>query len=381
MDPFVCLPDVQEHILQHFRVRDIINACTVSTSWNDLIGGTRICMEKIYLRFYEPIDDVNSLLKSSRKYQNFKMQKGCRLALLPVVKHFKWKRVMLNDDYFTDRQMQFSQFFEMLAPTLVELEMESVSPFCLIIPMDFPALEKLKVSQCNPNVLSIFTKKNPRLREFSFSGHKSNDIVDINRVMETNPQITHLTMPWNYLSRHFKLHSKLQRLKLTCFEEVMEIQLKEFTKGQRGLGELCINMPSGSDSRALPEFLRAFDNLKFLSLQGIAPSGEAIEGITTNLNLIELKIGFESTDLLLKYPNLQVFSIATVSSDIILFLCYHMKSLTLVLTARLTPEAAELYESLKSTSLPINRYIRFWVQSMNQFVYSRNDKTIEYHRD
>lgn len=168
MDPLENLEeDVWRMVFQHFSVRDIIKASLVSPMWNNLIGGSRTCMSKVWLRFYWPTNNVDSLMSSKRKYQNYKVQRGFLPSLIPVFEKYKWVRVMMRDDREMDPD-NYIGLMQDLAPTLEELELWNVSVVPKdaskdFDPIDFPVLRQLEWNNTSCQCLKIFLGSNPRL--------------------------------------------------------------------------------------------------------------------------------------------------------------------------------------------------------------------------
>jgi len=70
MDPLEILPEeICDDIFSHFNVKDIKEASLVSKRWYNIIGQSKICMEKLHLGRVYCLDDVESILESNRQYQ------------------------------------------------------------------------------------------------------------------------------------------------------------------------------------------------------------------------------------------------------------------------------------------------------------------------
>lgn len=204
MDPFKILhEDVYSMIFQHLRVRDIIKCSLVSKLWHDVIGNEHECMKKIWLRFYEPLDDLQSLMESSRKYENFKVQGDLSKSLLPVFNKYKWRKVLMRDNTNMNPE-DYYEFLFGLAPSIEELELWDCSTKDRkdIEPINFTRLKKLKVNLSNRYSFAIFLGKNVRLRNIVLMDvsmkfpNAINDFLEapnpIIQLLRKNPQIKSL---------------------------------------------------------------------------------------------------------------------------------------------------------------------------------------------
>lgn len=174
MDPLISIEeDVWWLIFQHFTVRDIIKTSQVSALWSEAIGDSRICMNKVWLRFYWPLDNVDSLINSKRKYRNFKVQRGLLPPLIPVYKKYRWVQVMMRDDCEMDSK-NYIQFMKELAPTIEELELWNLSTKITSTqdfdPIEFPVLRKLEWRDTSRQLLTVFLGNNPRLHAVNYEG-------------------------------------------------------------------------------------------------------------------------------------------------------------------------------------------------------------------
>ncbi|XP_070494729.1 uncharacterized protein [Chironomus tepperi] len=133
LDPFRKIPDeICELILSFLHdVEDIKNASLVSKHWYKLIGTSKSCMKRIYLKPKESHSNYEffkSIMDSTRIYQNLELNDRFR----KVKRNTKYLRLMR--DVVTK-----------LAPTLVSLKISTD----LIIKVDLPRLKELEINGCN----------------------------------------------------------------------------------------------------------------------------------------------------------------------------------------------------------------------------------------
>lgn len=203
MDPFEALEeDVWPMIFQNLSVRDLLKASQVSTTWENIIGKSSVCMAKVWLRFYEPLNDIESLWNSKRKYQNCKIQRGIRVTVSDVFYKFRWKQVMMRDH--TTGRKDHGELMNFLRHSIEALDIWDVkvkaSNTC-DYSVDFPMLKKLEYNMSSRCVFLMFLGKNPKLREVKLA-YSTNEILpdrildvsDIHRFLSINPQIVNLKL-------------------------------------------------------------------------------------------------------------------------------------------------------------------------------------------
>ncbi|KAL7048534.1 hypothetical protein ACKWTF_003377 [Chironomus riparius] len=70
MDPLQILhEELREEILSYLVVRDIKQASLVSKDWYNIIGKSKLCMEKLCIKKYGGFETYESILNSNRQYQ------------------------------------------------------------------------------------------------------------------------------------------------------------------------------------------------------------------------------------------------------------------------------------------------------------------------
>lgn len=352
-------------------------------------------MKQVWLRFYDPLNDVESLLRSSRKYQNVKMQRGLRIALDPVFEKFTWRRVMLYDD-MNMSTVDIMKLLTQFALTVEELEMKRIGLKLKtqLAPMDFPLLRKLEFKQSVDKLLSIFMGKNPRLLYVYFDPIATEEESLLDKVYKNNPQIRHLMLPisTDKLSQfdvnRFK-HLTLQKLMFSYnyhYSSRSDETLKNYSKfleNHQELEVIAINQQSFDlDCSLLAATLGTARNLKFLSLQGLQPTLEGITRLSISHTVIELNFGFSKkleTELLIKFPNLIVLSVGNVDKRLLLFIASNLMSLKLLRFLVITEEAVDFYEDLKNSESAANKKIQLMRQTIKEHLSQSHVKTVEYY--
>lgn len=392
MDPFCYLnKDVHQLILQHLTVADVKSFSFVSSQWYDIIGASKVCMDRVMLL---PLAEV--LIRSRRKYRNFIIERlEPTLFAMFKQKDYIVKHVQINGSSTCDHEIPYEELFTFIAPSVEVIQISHARHISKLASssIDFPVLRKLVMLRSEAALLPIFAGKNPRLIEVSLDVDSAKDISLITKIYERNPQITNFEVPCdNYVQfldyAHILDNFKLQRFELkTCIRRNMDTVAK-LMETQRDLEEFSIcrlgGVGSGSqDCRILPKVLNLVGNLKYLSLTGVTPHKATVDEIIPHLNIVELNFtphsmsSFKMGEILIKFPNLQALSIYPLTKDTISFAAHNLMSLQVVQTSKLTSEVIEFYAALQNSDLPVNKNIKL----LQRYRYGRfrNARAIEYH--
>lgn len=125
MQPKITFPtECLEDIFQHLRGRVLLKCSLVCPEWNEFIGTTRSCMEKICFRilggdlmeFAERI-----LINSDRKYACLKIKANYRedVRRLLLAKNRKWIDVKSRLNFETS--IDFLSFLQIIEPSVQKL--------------------------------------------------------------------------------------------------------------------------------------------------------------------------------------------------------------------------------------------------------------------
>lgn len=215
MDPLLNIfVDVLPLILQHLSVRDTLRSSLVSPSWNAIIGESSTFMKKICLRFYYPIDDVNALSKSVRKYQSCKIQETIPQALIPIFDEINWKQVMIRDIPVSDHT-KLLLILKQVAPSIEELDLWEIKsssssdgenfPQSIL----FPKLQRLEMNLCKGSIFSVFAKHNPQLRD-----------VKLTRNFIFHPNLLSLIPHIEFTNQFFESNNQIEKLHIDGFNEI-----------------------------------------------------------------------------------------------------------------------------------------------------------------
>lgn len=369
MNPFDCLSeDVWPLVLNHLTVRDILNLSLVSPTSEEIIGESFVCMKKIWLRLYPPLNDVGSLLSSKRKYQNVKIQRGLPTKCKAIFKMYRWRQVMMRDDL----EMDCAELLGQIATTVEHLEIWDVAVTGPIAPVDFPCLQSLTYNLSTPETFSIFFGKNPRLKEMKLTASSmlftdaiekfTNSESFMDQFFESNSQIENLQL--NSVNRIFKKESSIGSLKLRKlsieidFEDDEKENFMKFVRSQKHLEDISIHsindFPIFVDLMISASKCRA---LRFLK----SPRDENDRNLPTLAAIVEIEIpqviGFKET-LLRCFTSLEVLILmGPLSLETLSFIAHNLFSLRILRAKKISTETYEEYKRLKSKYCEINRDI------------------------
>lgn len=375
MDPLKYLNyDIFPHIFQHFSVKNILQASEVSPEWNSVLSESLDCMKKIWLRFYEPLDDVSALMKSKRKYRNVKIQRKINEKIIDLFHKFKWKKVMLRDM----KILNFAEFEEMmkfLAPSVEELELwniqfEKNSRNYSQLKLDFPLLKTLE-----------FENSLETLEIFSHEINIENFIIS--SFPDTSESLKKLCLFLHHLKKLKHFSNKSHKLLVTNHMNLQLVSLKilintdvkwkenliNFIKSQETLKMISIDCCDHEGSEGIFyeiwDALQVCENIELVNVPNIwnlmnlrAKTTVTILKVTGALKFIN--------GLLNATPNLEILRVDRLTDDVLTFAAYSLKSLNVI---EFMNESGQIenYKNMKQTEMEINRKIILVQLSVNDF--------------
>lgn len=387
MDPLdITFVDVYDLILQHFKAKDAIQSSLVSNFWYQIIGSSRHCMKHVWLRVDNPTEQLETLKRSQRRYENFRIQPGLRAELAKVLKKFRPKIAMITDDDEVKFDDHYS-FMRSLAPTVEQLhpgEASIINAFKLKT-LDFPKLKELQYTLTDHYAFSIFLGSNPKLEKvlLSFSNEMPSDFLIptnlIHQFFQRNPQIKSL---WICEIDYAFLYDVTQNVHLDLktfafgktgcnFSEKVRVNLVKFIKHQKNLEWLkilCLH--------DLEVFLRIWNQTKFrklfimdCNLKGALQNLE----LKTNYNLDEINFYLNPSCRILKFlratPNLATFRVRQLSPEIMDFCARQMPRLQSIQFQSIETNVKSLYDELKASNTEdINKKIELKEMDFFEFV-------------
>lgn len=389
MDPLGnALADSSDLILQHFNAKDVIRYSLVSMSWHEIIGSSRRCMRKIWLRIDRPTAQLSLLGRSPRKYENFRFQPGCRAELAKLLKRFRPKIAMITDD--ETNHDDYFKFMLTLAPTIEQLhpgDAATVNALKLKT-IDFPMLKELQYTISNRSAFSIFLGSNPRLEKvlFSFSNEVPSDLLlptnIVHEFFQRNPQIKSLwicEIDCAFQSDitknvHFKLKTFAFGKTNSRFNEKVRENFVKFVRSQNELEWLKILCLHDREVFTRIWSGGSFKKLFIMdcSLKGALHNHE----LQMNRSIDEINFYLNPSCHILKFlrasPNLKAFKIRQLSKQIMEFAALNLPRLELIQYQSVENIVEGVYDDLKaSDDKDINRKIQ--LKEMDFFEYVGRD--------
>lgn len=385
MDPFEILnQDNFPYIFQHFSVREILKMSKVSSKWNNVISNSYDCMDKIWLRFYDPVEDVKVLMRSKRKYRNFKVQRKMKPKVEKVFQKFNWKGAMLRDCDSRDSIDEHLKLVTKIAPSVEELEWWNISPVetfhSFLPPIDFPMLRKLECFLLPNSVemLRIFLGKNPRLKHVSFSKWNVVENPDFEllhkislQFLKQNSQIKHLTL--NDIDTIFQndisseVDFNLESLSVTTSASGQEkTNFIKFIRSQTKLQKVSVQIQNYiQDWELFTEIwgamrcCKTFEFLHSLNMQDL-------ENLQIQPSITSLRVANSIMGLLSATPNLESLQTGQINEHIMTFAAHNLRSLK-VIKFIVAGGQIENYERMKRNHFDINKDILLQQQTLTDF--------------
>lgn len=369
MDPLQFIhEDVWSMIFVHFNVRDILKASLVSTSWESAIGLNFTCMKKVWLRFYWPLGDILSLLRSKRQYQNFKMQRELPSTLDLIFTKFRWKQAMIRDcNQLT--VLEFSDIMKTLAESVEKIDLwdtqfPETSPLCHI---NFPHLTTL---ECNLTAhLQLFFGNNPRLSHVKINGHGAQiDIAQLVRrtihvFLEKNQQISNLElinadeMFEVDVIRNVRLSLECLKFEMLINDENMKSNFLIFLRNQKSLKK--VSVLEVNDWNFFTKVWNTLESCQVFHLN--ASADEPFSNLNTNPNIVELnlpKLNRFDENILSASPKLRVLHLDRVDKETVSFAAQNLPYLRII-SGKKDENIIEHYVKLKQSDSCVNRKISF----------------------
>lgn len=385
--PFV---DVREFILQHLNAKDVIKCSQVSSSWNEIVGASRHCMKQVWLRLDQPPKQVNTLRRSMRLYENFRIQPGARRELSEIMKDFRPRNVITADEH--DEEISYGDYYDFMssmAPTIENLQpgegLVTRAPRGKLKAINFPKLTELQCTLTNRNAFSIYLGSNPNLKKvlMSFNGEIPHDLLVPTNIVhdffKRNPQIENLFMcevdgPFQTdITKDIELDLKCFSFAKTnaAFTWNVSDNLVKFVKLQKNLEWLKI-----FGLHDWNVFLRIWTEGWFrkLFIMDCSLKG-AIHGrvLPKNLHIIEINFYLNSSCHIVKFlqasPHLKAFKVRQLSKQLMEFSARCLPCLELIQFQSIENCVEQHYSDLKETTDDdVNRRIRLEEMDFFEFV-------------
>lgn len=388
MDPLEFIHvDVLPNVFQHFSVKNLLQASLVSTKWNEFIGSSSKCMQKIWVKFYAPFKHAEVLLKSQRKYQNFKMQRNLDGKIRKMFFKTLWKSGMLRDMKFTLRQ-DYLEIMEYLAPSIENLECWNISfstqnskELDLFTPICFPVLRSLEchiVEDCI-EIFSLFFGQISNLNQLVLTMDHSyrNEQNPGYEILKFNQHVKKLSLDSNtsaILGDVGKnLNVQLESLKISLIhDENLGKEIAEFFKIQKELEKITVDLENSDNNSKI--FIEIWNSMRCCNTFEIL---NAPIGFGSSLNLqvqpsvTKLKVIGEPRfihGLLSSTLNLEILQVGQLTDEILTFSAYSLKNLKRIEFVNHTGQV-DNFEILVKSVVGINKKIILQQKKVNDFLY------------
>ncbi|CAO1328157.1 unnamed protein product [Diamesa serratosioi] len=209
-----------EYILDFFTEEDLLNASLVSYLWYERIGQSKNFKKKVVIKvgrwkeYFLPKSVLGShaLRDSVRKYESFVNYNQIMSNEVNFLATKAWKSVTTNINTYTFSS-KFVEYVQMFSSTVEKLEIikaniifkDSSAELC------FPRLKQLEILNVNTNVLEELVGHHPQLTTFYLKV----------RHIERDDRFRELVI------RFLKLNYILNRLELSCFSDLFEIDVTQ----------------------------------------------------------------------------------------------------------------------------------------------------------
>jgi hypothetical protein len=318
----------------------VLNASLVSSTWEDFIGVSQICMSKVNLtingrnyflthRDAELKRELQSLCASKRRYGNFVLYSQKPGFLTREVIKFingrrgKWKGIKMWSERL-ENQAQVEELLESIAESVEHLELRSIKVASSMESLSSVQFRKLKVLS-----LSNISMNDCILKSFNCSNSLESLEIEngageaLTQFISVHPNLTVFSLIQDKTNADFFLQlASVASLKLKCFKlkarssfSPDQSGLIHFFKSQSNSLERLI-IDANYDKELLQSIFELC-NLKSLKLS--ASSDNEIIGLPINKSIVELVLSFCCKqkfilELVKALPGLEVLSIPSDTS-------------------------------------------------------------------
>lgn len=359
MDPFEAIdPFLHDFVVQHFKAKEILEVVSlVSPDWSQIVGKSRICMNKVKFlyqvwrhQFNSASEVLKRVQKSVRSYQHVVVELG------------------VNDD-----SRQFWKFIETCCGSLKSLKIENirsnVDSTCVI---ELPNLESFTVFGIDDDVLKQILSRTTKLRTlFVVSGNSLIDlpvIQSLTNCLQRNRKLEDLYFKnVNFLDifeEELQVDFRLKSLKLMntttnyAITASVEENLLKFLKQQSNVLETFFFEFSSDKITEL-----AFNGLSALTSAGLlnsVPGDFKRNSRIKNLEIPHID-GFTDVQKFVNAtPNLETLFVGEVTNDLVNHLAWNFSSLRSLNFKMIGVDVEEHYEKLIADHPEVNPSIDIW---------------------
>lgn len=375
MDPFNINSYLNDLILQHLKVSEILESSTVCKNWQREIGGSRVCMSKIKLslKFWkstnkqQQTDEKISILKNiTRCYQHItidcRFDKTLSVEFWDVLAHFSSSLISLKI-----KSIKLENPAEVKLTKLRELKLVYV-PINIrnILIMSSTSFKKLKLKLVSPLNWNKSNKSDPE------------SLVSIRKCMESNDQLEDIEIHGGVQYSFFfdedisditKFQLKKFKIKndmrLALISEQTENHLINFlTTQSSSLVSMFIDV---CRPRVVEHIFNKMSNLTSIHVETLMTDYSAKDlNLRLNERVVDLKIPYvnrheDIREILSITPNLETLFVAHLSHETMNYIAYNLMKLTTLKYRYDEIDCEILYETLKDQNEEVNQNIEMIV--------------------
>lgn len=354
MDPIDFWPSgVIDLMFQHLTGREILNATFVSTTWNEFIAQSTVCMKKIQLKilgrkFYlnglehQLANEVHQLSHSIRRYQNiaFYAHKQGHLTrdIINVLSTIgRWKNILICSAKFHDE----AELEELLVPIELSIEyldlrnlafVASSIDYQLIKKHIFPMLKCLKIAiGTNCSFHQDIFQSCPRLTSLTIENYCTKSLIRVLQSCKTITDLTLISYDYNdgtFMSlisiRHLALKSFKLKINSTSLQGSSQKYLIDFLNSQNKNLE-TLNLDIKLSLEILDVVFKMF-KLRKLCLKTLNDFQWELVKFTENSSITDLEVEMLKCSLdaakviFLALPKLEKFKTSQIAVDCLKFI-------------------------------------------------------------
>lgn len=397
--------EVKQIIFDNLSVSDLLNLCLVCQTFEDFIGKSHKCMEKIWIKFYSfKLKDLGSLETSSRRFEKLKVNRVKETSHFSYLVNLRqnWKKVLLYNCEFKQAQ-SYIHFVEAISGSIEELEISDIEILnneFEIAQLKFPCLKRIMLRNVPSTAIEPFLGFDKKRLE-----NASLDIVQAVegkmplselsfKFLETSGKLNHLQLGPHYIKALFDQEDVDVKFSFTLKKILLKFPLirdssphvaanvSKFLKLQPKFDWILFFEIQSDLVLTTAWSQKALKHITFIGLEELFDDSMDIS-IEPNANIIHLdllcrKILISQLRKLLKSaPNLRVLHVHTLTRYVMEFTVKNHQMLEEIRYENIDEETPDLYNQLRSSSDGINTSVNFkkatfWFEASNPFSIDPN---------
>lgn len=394
--------EVLEMIFELMSVQDILNLCLTCKLMNEIIGSSRNCMRRLWIKFYTfKLKDLQSLRESERNYEKLKInrvKKNEHFELLSQL--FKpWSKMLIYNCEFK----QFPQFSNIIlncSETIEELELSDIQILnneYKVTSIKFSRLQRVMFRNIPSTIIELFLGDNKKLENLAFD--IAQEIPDrrplfdlIGSLLKKTKSLKMLQLGPHYIkslfdNENFKYDNfefKLEKLMLKFpiipdHSELMRDNISNFLQNQSKIDWIIFWELHNDEILSAIWKNPRISHVTFIGLESLFNDSMNLNlEFNTTIDHIELlsrKLLLSQLKKILKYaPNLRILHVFTLTKYVMECVAKYHFNIRQIRYETIDEEAIEMYEHMKNNGEgDINckivfRQVSFWRDAPGQFL-------------